>query len=414
MNVLRMILALVVVLPLAARVEAAQWVATWGAAPVPPTPAMGPFPATPVFNNQTIRQVVRISAGGDRLRVRLTNEYGTKPLVIGQARIALVGPDGEVDAGTVRPLTFTGRIEAVLPPGTPLLSDPVALPVAALTTVAISLYLPEDTGDCTCHPTGLQTAWVSGPGNFVDKALPAKQELQSRAFLSGVEVETSAPAAAVAVLGDSISDGVGSTLDANRRWPDLLAQRLFERDGARAAWGVVNLGISGNRLLQDGAGQSALARFDRDVLSLPGVRYLVVFIGVNDLGMSYGEPSGPMAEVFRSLRPARPATIEAMIAGYRQLIERGRARGLTVLGATIAPYEGALYYSPQGEAVRRAINDWIRSSGSFDAILDFDAAIRDPAHPAQMADGLHNGDHLHGSDAGYRALAAAIDLSVFR
>jgi len=357
---------------------------------------------------------VRISAGGDRVRVRLTNEYGTKPLAIGDARIALAGADGEIVAGTVRQLNFTGRTEAVIPAGAPLLSDPVALPVTALSTLAISLYLPEDTGACTCHPTGLQTAWVSGPGNFVDKAFPAKQEMQSRAFLSGVEVETTAPAAAIAVLGDSISDGMGSTVDANRRWPDLLAERLVERDGGRAAWGVVNLGISGNRLLHDGAAQGALARFDRDVLSQPGVKYLVVFIGVNDLGTSYGEPGGPMAEVFRSLRPASPVTVEAMIAGYRQLIERGRAHGLTVVGATIAPYEGALYYSPQGEAVRRAINDWIRSGKSFDAVLDFDAAIRDPARPTQIADGWHNGDHLHGSDAGYRTLAAAIDLSLFR
>jgi lysophospholipase L1-like esterase len=177
---------------------------------------------------------------------------------------------------------------------------------------------------------------------------------------------------------------------------------------------VVNLGISGNRLLHDGAAQSALARFDRDVLSLPGVRYLIVFIGVNDLGVSYGEPAGPMAEVMKNLRPATPVTADAIIAGYRQLVERARARGLTVVGATIAPYEGAMYYSAQGEAARQTVNDWIRSGKAFDAVLDFDAALRDPARPARIADGWHNGDHLHGSDAGYRVLAASIDLSLFR
>jgi lysophospholipase L1-like esterase len=255
---------------------------------------------------------------------------------------------------------------------------------------------------------------VSENGNFVDKAFTAKQTILSRAFISGVEVETTAPATAIAVLGDSISDGMGSTPDANRRWPDLLAERLAARDGDRAAWGVANLGISGNRLLHDGAGQSALARFDRDVLSLPGVKYLIVFIGVNDLGVSYAEPSSPMVDVFKKLRPATPVTAEAMIAGYRQLIERARAKGITVVGATIAPYEGAMSYSSRGEAVRQAVNDWIRNGKAFDAVLDFDAAIRDPAQPTRIADAWHNGDHLHGSDAGYRRLAGSIDLSRFR
>lgn len=406
--------ALVLLLALGVRADAAQWVATWGAAPLPPTPAMGPFPATPSFSNQTIRQVVRVSAGGDRVRVRLTNEYGTQPLVIGDARIARSGADGTIEAASVRQLTFAGKPAAVIPAGAPLLSDPVDLAVEPLASLSISLYLPESTGACTCHATGLQTAWVSGAGNFVDKPFPATQTILSRAFLSGVEVETTAPAAAIAVLGDSISDGVGSTVDANRRWPDLLAERLAARDGRRAAWGVVNLGISGNRLLHDGAGQSALARFDRDVLSLPSAKYLIVFVGVNDLGVSYGEPAGPMAEMLRNLRPATPVTAEAMIAGYGQLIERAPARGLTVVGATIAPYEGAMYHSAQGEAARQAVNDWIRGGKAFDAVLDFDAALRDPAHPARIADGWHNGDHLHGSDAGYRALAMSIDLSLFR
>jgi lysophospholipase L1-like esterase len=378
---------------------------------------MGPFPATPGFGNQTIRQVVRISAGGDRVRVRLTNEYGAQPLVIGEARIARARADGAVEAASLRPLTFSGKSGAVIPAGAPLVSDPVDLPVEALSSLSISLYLPENTGACTCHATGLQTAWVSDNGNFVDKAFTAKQTILSRAFISGVEVETTVPATAIAVLGDSISDGAGSTPDTNRRWPDLLAERLVARDGDRAAWGVANLGISGNRLLHDGAGQSALARFDRDVLSLPGVKYLIVFIGVNDLGISYAEPSSsstPMAEVFRKLRPATPVTADAMIAGYRQLIERARAKGLTVVGATIAPYEGAMYYSAQGETTRQAINEWIRNGKAFDAVLDFDAAIRDPAHPARISDAWHNGDHLHGSDAGYRRLAESIDLSRFR
>lgn len=414
MKIARTSPTLVLLIALAAPADAAQWVGTWGAAPLPPTPAMGPFPATPSFSNQTIRQVVRVSAGGDRVRVRLTNEYGTQPLTIGAARIALANADGTIDPATARPLTFAGQPRAVIPVGAPLLSDAVDLAVRPLASLSISLYLPEDTGACTCHATGLQTAWVSESGNFVDKAFAAKQTLEVRAFLSGVEVQTATPAAAIAVLGDSISDGVGSTTNANRRWPDYLAERLTERDGGKAAWGVVNLGISGNRLLDDGAAQSALARFDRDVLSVPGVKYLVVFIGVNDLGVSYGEGTGPMADLLRSLRPANPVTVESMIAGYRQLAERARSRGLTVIGATIVPYQGAMYYSERGEAVRQVINDWIRTGKAFDAVLDFDAAIRDPANPARIAEPWHNGDYLHGSDAGYRVLAESIDLSVFR
>jgi len=226
-------------------------------------------------------------------------------------------------------------------------------------------------------------------------------------------VETEAAGKSIVVLGDSISDGVGSTPNANHRWPDLLADRLKAR-GGRGAWGVVNMGISGNRVLNDGAGQSALARFDRDVLSVPGAAYVIIFEGVNDLGISYGHMSGPLAERFKSLAPAHQATAEAMIAGYRQLIDRAHEKGLKVLGATITPYEGAAYYSPEGEAVRQAINRWIREGHAFDGVLDFDAAIRDPQTPSQIKEGLHAGDHLHGSDAGYQVLAHSIDLTLFK
>jgi lysophospholipase L1-like esterase len=234
-----------------------------------------------------------------------------------------------------------------------------------------------------------------------------------RAFISGIDVETARNGRAIVVLGDSISDGVGSSMDANQRWPDLLANRLNARGAA--GWGVVNMGISGNRLLSDGAGQSALARFDRDVLSTPAVDAVVVFIGVNDLGISFGRFEGPMGEMMKAARAASsPATAETMIAGYRQLIARARAKGLKVLAATITPYGSAFYYSEEGEAARQAINTWIRSSKEVDGVLDFDAAIRDPARPTQMKDGFHSGDFLHGSDAGYAAMAAAIDTALLK
>jgi lysophospholipase L1-like esterase len=402
-----------VLLAYASTGNATAWVGTWGAAPLPPSPALGPIPATPGFSNQTIRQIIRISAGGTRLRVRFTNEYGAKPLRIGAARIALASASGEIEKGTERTLLFDGKPGTLIPADAPFISDPVDLPTKALAHLSISIYFPEDTGPCTCHATGMQNAYVSDTGDFTSGPFTPKQTIQSRAFISGIEVETSAPAKALVVLGDSISDGVGSTVDTDRRWPDLLAARLAGR-GDRAAWGVVNMGISGNRVLENGAGESALARFDRDVLSVPGGSYVIVFEGINDLGLGFGHFQGPLAAAFQNLVPANKPTAAAMIAGYRQIITRAHTRGLKVIGATITPYGGAGYYSAEGEAIRQQLNTWIRSAGAFDGVLDFDAAIRDPHEPSQIAAGLHAGDHLHGSDAGYAAMAKSIDVSLFK
>ncbi len=391
----------------------AEWVGTWGAAPEPPSTALGPIGGTPSFSDQTLREVVRISAGGERLRIRFTNEYGTKPLLIGAVRIALADAKGAVQPGTSRPVLFGGRSSAVIPAGSPFVSDAIDFPVKPFAMLSISIYLPEATGPCTCHGVGVQTAYVSPKGNFVDKDFAPEKTMQNRAFLSRIDVESSRPAKSIVVIGDSISDGVGSTLNANRRWPDLLAERLAARDG-RYAWGIVNMGISGNRVLDDGAGQSALARFDRDALSVPGVAYVIVFEGVNDLGISYGRMTGPLAKYFARLTPARKATAQALIEGYRQLIERAHEAGIKVLGATITPYGGAVYYSAEGESQREAINHWIRTSGAFDGVLDFDAAVRDPAKPTQIATPLQRGDHLHGSDAGYAAMAKSVSLALFK
>jgi lysophospholipase L1-like esterase len=399
-------------LPLCSPGSAAEWVQTWGAAPLPPSPAMGPFPATPAFNNQTIRQTIRVSQGGKRLRIRFTNEYGTRPLAIGAAVVALSDEKGNIQPETERPVLFSGQPGASIPAGAPFLSDPIDLPVKSLTSLSISLYLPEDTGQCTCHQTGQQNAFVSDTGNFTAKAFTPKDTLQLRAFISGVEVEAPTKVPVVVVLGDSISDGVGSTVDANHRWPDLLANRL---DGSGVkGWGVVNMGISGNRILADGAGQSALTRFDRDVLATPGATAVIIFEGVNDLGVAYGHPEGPMKDLFKAMAASSKVTQESLIGGYRQLIARAHAKGLKVFGATITPYGGAMYYSAEGEAIRQAINTWLRTSHEVDGVIDFDAAVRDPQEPTQIKEGFHFGDHLHGSDAGYDAMAAAINLSLFK
>jgi lysophospholipase L1-like esterase len=377
----------------------AQWIASWGASPQPPSAAGNGLGANKSFKDQTVRQVVRISAGGERVRVRLTNEYGTKPLAIGAASIALAAVDGATIPGSEKPLTFGGRSTGSIPAGAPLLSDPIDLPVKALASLSISLYLPGETGPCTCHATGMQTAYVSDVGDFTRAAFPAKEKLTARAFLSGVEVETKAPAKTIIVFGDSISDGYRSTVDTNNRWPDRLAQRLAAAH-PREAWGVYNAGISGNRILSGGMGDAALTRLDRDVLSAPGGAYVILFEGVNDLGMGVRQGGVPSAET--------------MIAGYKQIIDRVHAKGLKIIASTIAPYEGAAYYSPEGNAVREQINAWIRTGKAFDGVIDFDAVWRDPAHPTKIKADLQAGDWLHGNDAGYQAFGDAVDLKLFK
>lgn len=388
-----------------AQAATARWIGSWAASPAPPmtvAPGFPPSMLTPGFNNQTVVQLVRLSAGGQKLRIRFTNEYGPKPLAIGAARVVLVGLDGAAIPGSDRPLTFAGGKTATIPAGAPMLSDPVALPTGPLARLRVSLYLPGETGACTCHMSGSELVQVSPPGDYTERDLPpATGPAQYRAFLSGVEVETDRPGKVIVAFGDSITDGYLSTNGANRRWPDRLAERLAQRYPGRAM-AVVNAGIGGNRVLSDGVvgifGQSALTRFDRDVLAIPGATHLVVLEGVNDLGSSKNNP--PSAQ--------------SLIAGYSQLIDRAHAHGLKVIGATVLPYGGAGYFGAKGETERQALNAWIRTGGGFDAVIDFDAAIRDPAQPDRMRADLHAGDWLHPNDAGYRAMGEAVDLALFR
>ncbi|WP_293905037.1 SGNH/GDSL hydrolase family protein [Phenylobacterium sp.] len=390
---------------LAAHAQAApRWIGSWGASPTPPMVVASSMPArflAPSFENQTVAQVVRLSAGGGRLRLRLSNEYGAKPLLIGAARVALVGPDGGVVAGSARTVTFAGAATATIPPAAPLLSDAVALKVPPLARLRVSLFLPGPTGPCTCHMSGQEFVVATGPGDLTAGPLPAATgPAQYRAFLTGVEVETGVPGRVIVALGDSITDGAASTPGKDHRWPDRLAERLAQAYPGRAM-AVVNAGIGGNRVLSDPPialfGQSALTRFDRDVLSTPGATDVILLEGVNDLGASVGRPSA-----------------QDMIAGYRQLIDRAHAHGLRIVGATILPYGGAAYFTAEGEAARQAINAWIRKPGNFDAAIDLDAAVRDPATPTKMRAELQSGDWLHPNDAGYRAMGEAIDLGLFR
>ncbi|MFC0253965.1 SGNH/GDSL hydrolase family protein [Massilia consociata] len=379
-----------------------QWTTTWGTAPAGPPPET----ALQTFTDQTLRLIVHTSIGGNRVRIRVSNELGTTPLTIGAARIGLRAGGSDVAAGTDRPLTFGGRTAITIPPGAPVLSDPVELNVPPLSDLAVSLYLPGTVQATTLHSLALQTNYVSLPGNFTAAAtLPVQRTITIWPFLTAVEVDSAGPA--IVTLGNSITDGTRSTPDTNNRWPDWLARRLqTERDpvlGINARFGVVNRGISGNRLLGNSpnplAGRSALERFDRDVLSTAGVRYLVVLIGINDIGNS---------------SPANPVTAEDLIAGYRQLIARAHAKGISVIGGTLTPFEGAAYYSPEKEVVRQAVNNWIRNNDEFDAVIDFDRATRDPSRPTRLLPAYDSGDHLHPNDLGYQAMGNAVPLAVFR
>lgn len=394
----------VIALAFSATAEA-KWVASWAAGSIPP----GPKAAS--FSNQTLRQVVRLSAGGNALRVRFTNAFGATPLAIGAARIVFVGDDGKEIAGTARELTFGGARTATMARGAPLLSDSVKIAVPARARMAISLYLPGDTGPCTCHNNALDDTQVSGPGDFTAGPFEPAAIVKDRAFLASVDVDAPGDAATVVAFGDSITNGTGSTWGGNRRWPDQLADRLSARGGR--VWGVANAGISGNRVLGDGTGESALTRLDRDVFSLPNVKTLILFEGINDIGRSYAHYQGEAAETQRLLQ-GRLTDAAQMIAAYRQIIDRAHQQDIKVFGATIAPFKGASYWSPEGEAARQEINRFIRTSGAFDAVFDFDRALADPADPASMRADYHSGDHLHGSDAGYTAVVQSIDLKLFR
>ena len=390
-----------------------HWVGTWAtglvaraAVPAPPAAAAGQAaPAPPLnFNNQTLRQIVRVSIGGPEVRAVVSNAFGTAPLQVGAAGIALRAKGEAIVAGSSRPLMFSGKATASVAPGALLVSDPVALTVPDLADLAVDLYLPGDTaaaGSPLAHHPGngaLQTNYVSETGNHVAaSAFPVRSTTLIWHFLSRVEVTATAQVGAVVAFGDSITDGSRSTPDTNNRWPNHLARRLLAQN---IRMGVLNAGIGGNRLLGDGNSQSALARFDRDVLAQAGATHLVVLIGINDIGN----------------RQAR-ATVDDLIAGHRQIIARARARGLKVYAATVTPFEGATlapdYWTPEGETTRQAFNRWLRTSREYDGVFDFEAAIRDPSQPTKVLPKYSSPDNLHPNDAGYEALANAVDLAAF-
>lgn len=376
-----------------------HWVGTWTTTPAP-TEGIA-------LANQTLRMITRISLGGSFVRVRLSNACGTRPLAIGGAQIALRRDGAGIVAGSDRALTFNGKRAATIPAGALLVSDPVTLDVAPLSDLAVSVHLPGAVPEdfpITGHGNAHQTSYISPPGDFTTSAImPVQATTDAFLIVSAVEVQAPAATGGIVALGDSLTDCNISELDANHRWPDQLARRLVARQGGRS-FGVMNQGIGGNRILHDLRGESGVRRFDRDVLAQSGVSHVIVLLGINDIRN-------------RNQKPEEFVSSDDLIAGLNQMALRAHAHGLKIFGGTLLTFEyesfNPGFYTPEGEAKRVAVNRWIRQGGAFDAVIDFEAALRDPGHPTQMLPIYDCGDHLHPSDRGYLHMGDIIDLSLF-
>jgi lysophospholipase L1-like esterase len=359
------------------------------------------------LNNQTLRMIAHVSIGGRRLRVRLSNAYGTRKLAIGAANVALRGEGAAIVSGSQRRLTFGGSPSTAIPAGALAVSDPVDLDLTPLADLAVSVHLPGDVPESfqvTGHGNAHQTNYVSPPGDFTAAAqMPVARTTEDFLIVSAVEVLAPSETGGIVAFGDSLTDCNISQLDANHRWPDQLARRLNARTGGRL-FGVMNQGLGGNRILHDMRGDSGLRRFDRDVLAQTGATHVIVLLGINDIRNRWGKPEEVVAAA-------------EMITGLNQLAVRAHARGFKIFGGTLLTFENETFnpgfYTPEGEDKRQTVNAWIRGGSAFDAIIDFEKALRDPAHPTRMLPEYDCGDHLHPSDAGYLRMGDAIDLALF-
>ncbi|MCC2975264.1 SGNH/GDSL hydrolase family protein [Sphingomonas sp. PL-96] len=380
------------------------WIASWGSAQMIPD-GENALPAE-ASRAVTLRQIVRLSAGGSELRVRLSNRFGTRPLRIGAAHVARAAKPGTAQIRGGVPLTFAGSPGAVIPAGAEIYSDSVSLALAPGADLAISLYLPETPEPQTGHPGARATSFLLAGSHVDDADLPGARTTTRWYLIADVEVAAPAGAATVVAIGDSITDGYGVKPEANSRWTDVFAARLRSNAATRGI-GVLNAGIGGNRILLDGSGPNLMARFDRDVVARSGVRWAIVLEGINDLGMLTRDAPATPAQ--------HKALVEEVIGAYRQLSARAHTHGIKLIGGTVMPFSGNGYYhpGPELEAARQAINTFIRTSGTFDAVIDFDRLMRDPMHPDRLAPAYDSGDHLHPSEAGYRVMGEAVPLSLF-
>ncbi|MGA8110397.1 MAG: SGNH/GDSL hydrolase family protein [Acidobacteriaceae bacterium] len=377
----------------------APWVGTWATSPF----GGDPWHTIPTLVDSTFREIVHTSIPGKALRVRFTNEFGTEPLRLDAANIALSAGEAAIQPDSLHPITFGGQPSIVIPPGAEALSDPVAMATPAFANLAVSFYLPlEQISDVSVHSSAQQTNYIEKGNEISAPTLAGTNIVASWYFVKGIDVEPTAPhAGAIVAFGDSITDGAWATENANHRWPDDLAARL-QANPATAHLSVLNEGIGGNCVLIHCVGPNALARFDRDVLSQAGVRYVIVLESINDIGALH-DPN----------RPDYQLTAEDLEQGLMQLVARAHEHGIKVMGATPTPYQGCNYFTDRGEQIREAVNDWIRTGHVFDGVVDFDKATRDPAHPLAYLPKYDSGDHLHPGDAGYAAMADSIDLSLF-
>ena len=397
--------------------ERNAWIATWAASPEPGAPNA----RQPLLNleDQTVRERVRVSVGGTQICIRLSNEYGSSALVVGGMTVASPIDPASVQPDSIRPVTFAGHNSVTIPPGAPVLSDPVPFSVAAGAEISVSLYFPKPVTTPTLHSLALKRAVISQHGDFTRaEKIQGGAVSKSSILVSEILVPAQPPQRIIVAFGDSLTDGDGSTVDADHNWPNDLVRRLAKTpETSKIA--IVNEGIAGNRLLSDCfiakigcLSVSALARFDKDALAIPGVTHIVLLEGVNDIAF----PGATLAG--QSLAdPAEMRSAEELIDAYRQLIFRAHAHGIKLIGATITPFEGVDvpgYYSETKEALRQTVNKWIRTSGAFDGVIDFDAVLRDPEHPSRLLPRFASEDHLHPNDAGYQAMADAIDLTIFK
>ena len=398
--------ALSLALPGSAQPDSTVWVGSWSAAQQIPEPQNALAPAD--ITDATIRQIVHLSTGGTELRVHLSNAFGTEPLHFTSVHIArpLAASSSAIDPASDRALTFSGSSDVTVPAGAEYVSDPIDYPVAALSNLAITFYLDAPPARETGHPGSRATSYYVHGDQVSSSTLPGAKTVDHWVQIAGVDVLAPEGAASIVALGDSITDGHASTTNGNDRWTDVLAERL-QASAATRDIGVLNEGIGGNHLLTDGLGPNALARFDRDVLAQTGVRWLIVFEGVNDLGGLTRQGEVPPA--------AHERLVHQIEAAYQQIVTRGHAHGIRVIGATITPYMGSDYYHPDArdEADRQAVNAWIRAPGHFDAVIDFDKTMRDPQRPDHLRPAYDCGDHLHPSPAGYHAMAHSVPLSLF-
>ncbi len=388
------------------------WIASWAASPQSGSP--NPREALLNIDNQTVRERVRISMGGSQIQLRFSNEFGSSPLVIGSATVAIPTNASSVEQESIRSVTFEGHKSVTIPAGAPVLSDPITFPVIFGAEISVSIYFPKRLTTPTLHAFAFKHAVISQHGDFTHaEKIDAATTSTASISVTAVFVPAQASERLVVAFGDSITDGDGSTVDADKNWPSDLIRRAASTSKT-SALAVVNEGIVGNRLLRDGDifGISALARFDRDALVPAGVTHIVLLEGLNDICFPGAKMDGQyLAD------PAETRSAQDITNAYRQLISRAHARGIKVIGATITPCEGVEipgYYSEAKEETRQTVNKWIRTSGAFDGIIDFDAVVRDPKHPSQLLPKFTSKDHLHPNDEGYKAMAASIDLNLFK